>query len=1566
MSDTSTDINFQSVVDFLKEIQVVGPEILENAEDIANKMEELFGWLFEGDRLSDMKVSVVDLFSEIANQPEFISTDALAQMVDDLNEKIAEALGIDSLPDFDLDLSEMLQEIKNMLPNDLAGIDTSDFKVLKDRIVSIIDKVSETGISFRATKDNPALTAEKGNAVGAPSQSVKTPVEERSTSAQQTPPPDGEFDTILKDFFTTNINLTESLDLLVVDIEQAIANSGIMLELEDQILVVKDNLIKTKPLTLEAVFSEFANLVNVLGKIALSLLEEILGIIITSFKGIYDEVQKIIPSIITPITNLVNMLNLGQIQNPGIYTIPSILVSIPITLGFKIVKTDVPGFPDDPKFPQDAYRVDQHPKFYGSNQFADGFASFVTGVFEVFFSEKNPNIGFWVGLADKIWGITTGVLAQNFSVPDYYISDKDVNTKDFPTRIWEYQWFQGVAWPFVLGILYCYREKKITSEKTKNSLEFVESLSVLAFEIAHLILFSIQFERERIKDGGVTSRDKRLGVASVIDPLPNIIGSISNMINLGFDRFNNPVIQGETITSSFDKIKSKVNTTGKNSIGNELTDQRAKLVSPGGELRMAFEAANNHFVNNAAGEIVFEVNRARQLLIQNNPGSLIDGLNNLNIDLNISTIGNNTQDFNTIQAKFDTFQQPIGDCQNKIDEINFMIPNLDQAWSNVLVFLDSSSEKVKSVERKIKSFKKDLREANKFVDNSNINLANFHPNTQYLTPIQSTLDPTSRLRKTIGITLQTTRTELGAFQASLLQKLIDFENLLNQIRIESEQGIAMDTLLDDINPQKIDGLIGSEIENVITRLDSLKNEVTSMTSDAKTDKTIISNRIANITTNKEHLKTALENLQPSLATIINTNINRLATAAQAVANTVNQDANGGNYSAYGEFLRDSDLNLNHGVNKFKSDLLNFLEEVIEETKKKLDLIINSFEDEVLENVKATDAKLASAITTLKGFPELTVEFGIPQSATDARKLIEVNVQVNKILVSLKKAKEKLKLGTLNKAGKEAKNAVIRITNSVQNGSPFMNIIDSVSTDLSSGGGVGQKLEEIHNILDFSQTIKNELKRPQDLINVMTEKITEIKDSIKTNSKPLKGELSKIDKGFENIIKIGNRKESRKKVKDTTFFTIVPISLTVLLKSAYGGLNWWVGDYPPPKFGKEKGTAAEKNKVFEVVSQSQENITLQVNIFNDFEGPKDVENFDNFDIYTLAWEKEVSEKWESLEDLNLDSNKKTITIDRKDLEYSIRVRLNYTHGFVIAEYKYPGPKAIKIILTNKQEASSTFELAADDNITNHVFGSLSAEDKDAITFTLDPDTDFQVNNANEISLKKPITDGTSLSVTATDAAGNINQKTFTININPAPSNIQLAITKDQNATDTFEIAEVNNNKDYVLGTLSADDSDPVTFGVTQGEKFVIDSNTNKLSLRAPIDDSEELEITASDGKSTTSKSYTININKAPTNIEIDLAGGVVSIPEPTTAPNTIEITPEGNINGQVIGTLTAEDEEGDELTFSVDKTDDFAIINNNDIVELKLNRPIEDGIELVITASDTAGNFTEKTFVFEIL
>jgi hypothetical protein len=302
-----------------------------------------------------------------------------------------------------------------------------------------------------------------------------------------------------------------------------------------------------------------------------------------------------------------------------------------------------------------------------------------------------------------------------------------------------------------------------------------------------------------------------------------------------------------------------------------------------------------------------------------------------------------------------------------------------------------------------------------------------------------------------------------------------------------------------------------------------------------------------------------------------------------------------------------------------------------------------------------------------------------------------------------------------------------------------------------------------------------------------------------------------------------------------------------------------------------------------------------------------------------------------------------------------------------EYDYPGPKAIKVILTNGQEASTIFELAEDDNIATQVFGSLSANDTDAITFPLDPDTDFQVENDNGISLKNPITNGISLTITATDTAGNYNQKTFTININPAPSNIQLALAGEQNATDNFALAEMNNEKGYVLGTLSADDTDPITFGVTQGDDFIIDSSTNKISLLAPIVDSGILEVTASDGKSITSKIFTININKAPTNIAIGLlTGGVVSIPEPTSAPDTVEITPEGNIADQSIGTLTANDDEGDDLTFSVDKVDDFAIINNNNIGELKLKRSIADGIELVITASDTVGNFTKKTFIFEIL
>jgi len=1522
VNNNSVGFEMKDILDFLAEMGSNGSDILDNAKEIETVLEEGFEWILDGDRLKDMGTSIKEMFTELAARPNLINMDFLAQIVQDMEGKIEEAIGV-PITNFDQNFSEVLKKMKEMLPNDLKD---ENLKNLKDQVESIIDKVSDTGISVRVLTDNPALTAE--------TPSVKTPLEQRSTSAEQTPPPDGEFDKILKDFFETNQNLTDKLDLLVVDIKKAIADSSIMLEIEDHLLSIKGTLTETKPLTLEVFFTEFANLTNAVGTQLLAILEKIIELIVSAFKKIYNEVEVNKDKFSAPITNLVNLLNLGQIQTPGIYTIPSILVSIPVTIGFKIAQTGVPGFPS---FPQ-AYSIHQHPKFYGSNQIADGVMALIFGGADLKLKE-NSNKRFWFGLVEKIWTLMTGAIAQLTSVPDFYISSKDVNEKDFPTKIWEYQWFQGVLVPFILMVSYVFQEKIVDDDRKKKWMEFSDPLIVLTLELIHLVLFIIQYEKERTEDEEVLSRDKRVGAASIIDPLPNIIGSLFSIYRLTFDPFNDPVSQGDIIISSIEKIIAKVEAEGEDSIGKKLTDQRAKLISTPsteGALRTAFKNANNHFVGDTNGKIKFEVNEVEELLTKTEEGTLAYALSDLlNNKLNITSIGTNEQDFKSIEDTLGTFQEPIGACNNKITEVNFMIPNLDEAWNDVkkLESLTSSSNEVKSVERKIKSFKNDLASAARHINDIDKVFKKFHPKNEYLDIAKRALNPNSLEQKTIGKSLQNARTVLTAFQEPLKQKVVEYKKLLDQIKTYSDQGAAMNTLVDDLDPQNTNGLIGSKIEKAKAKLDSFKTPLEAMIAENENNSSAISQNITNVQNHLQNSKNELNHLQEPLDTIIDGQLKTLSSHALGISDALNKKNNAKNLLVYGKLLRDSEVTSNtstHGINKIKDDFSNELESAIKEAKGKIEEFVKEFK-KVLEYVKATDTKLSDAISALEEIPNLTAKFNDSVTGSDIEKLYALGMlrkfdkKAAAILTPLKAAKTNLDL--IEQTGLVVTNKANGIINSVGDGSSFINTIKCIKSSLSTGGSVGQKLEDIYGKINFSQATQDELKRPLKLVQELIGEMNNIRSSVDINNDPLKKELSNIDKGLIKIQKIGNKKESRKKVENSKFFIWVPMALTASLKGAYGGLMWDVGLKPAP--------------IFEDFEFNPKKLTLTTTITGEYN--------------TLTWEKEEEGVWTVIDD----QSQPSLPIVWEYLVNPIRVKVTYAHGYAKAE-----PKAIPIILTNNQEASNDIELAEEDNIANHKFGTLSG-DSNTVTFFVDPNSDFQINKSNEISLKKPISTETPLNIIGIDNKNNFYQKTYTIKINPAPSDIQLALTEKEDASETFEIAEMNNNKGFVLGMLSATDDDAITFDVKQKDNFVIDSNTNKISLLERIEDSAQLEVTASDGKSITSKTYTININKAPKNIEIELTEGAVSIPEPTTSPNTIEITLDGNKADLVIGSLKAED-EGDDLTFSVDKTNDFAISTNNSIGELKLIKPIDDGTELVIRASDTAGNFTERTFIFEIL
>ncbi|PWD82773.1 Ig-like domain repeat protein, partial [Ignatzschineria cameli] len=236
----------------------------------------------------------------------------------------------------------------------------------------------------------------------------------------------------------------------------------------------------------------------------------------------------------------------------------------------------------------------------------------------------------------------------------------------------------------------------------------------------------------------------------------------------------------------------------------------------------------------------------------------------------------------------------------------------------------------------------------------------------------------------------------------------------------------------------------------------------------------------------------------------------------------------------------------------------------------------------------------------------------------------------------------------------------------------------------------------------------------------------------------------------------------------------------------------------------------------------------------------------------------------------------------------------------------------LVVKGKTEAGSTVEVT-DSN--GEVIGSGTANEQ----------------GEYEVELSRPVTDGETVDVTATDEAGNTSEKTPVTGEKDtiAPEAPDAEIDEDglvvKGKAEPGSTVEIKDQEGNSLGSVVADP----------------ESGAYEVELSRPVTDGETVDVTATDKAGNTSEKTPVTGEKdtvapdAPT-AEIDEEGLVVK--GKTEAGSTVEVT---DSNGEVIGSGTA-NEQGE--------------------YEVELSRPVTDGETVDVTATDKAGNTSEKTLV----
>ncbi len=229
-------------------------------------------------------------------------------------------------------------------------------------------------------------------------------------------------------------------------------------------------------------------------------------------------------------------------------------------------------------------------------------------------------------------------------------------------------------------------------------------------------------------------------------------------------------------------------------------------------------------------------------------------------------------------------------------------------------------------------------------------------------------------------------------------------------------------------------------------------------------------------------------------------------------------------------------------------------------------------------------------------------------------------------------------------------------------------------------------------------------------------------------------------------------------------------------------------------------------------------------------------------------------------------------------------------------------------------------SVDENAANGtVVGTVSAsdEDGDALSYSIDagdPGNAFSINSSTGEII---VNDGSqldfesqssyALTVTVDDGNGGTDTATVTINLNDVND---APVINDQ----SFAVDE-NSANGTVVGTVSASDQDgdTLSYSITAGDPggaFSIDTATGQITVA----DGTQLDF-----ESQASYNLTIQVQDNGTGTLTDTATVTINLNDVNDAPVVNDQSfsvDENSANGTLVGTVSASDEDGDTLSYSI--------------------------------------------------
>lgn len=363
-------------------------------------------------------------------------------------------------------------------------------------------------------------------------------------------------------------------------------------------------------------------------------------------------------------------------------------------------------------------------------------------------------------------------------------------------------------------------------------------------------------------------------------------------------------------------------------------------------------------------------------------------------------------------------------------------------------------------------------------------------------------------------------------------------------------------------------------------------------------------------------------------------------------------------------------------------------------------------------------------------------------------------------------------------------------------------------------------------------------------------------------------------------------------------------------------------------------------------------------------------------------------------------KNQLLVNKDTLDYEASPKIHQVTVQVVDGGSPPltSSAVISITLINQNDAPTAIALsrlsvneyaqgAAQGSKSGNLIGKLSTTDQDTgdtHTYSLDDSANGKVkisgsNLLVDIASRIDYETATSFKITvkSKDKGGATFTRDFTItvtNVNEAPTAVRIS------SSAVLEHAPVGT----VVGTFTAQDQDhgdTHSFSLVSnpGSYFTISGSTLKVNLDT-LDyetvSSVTISVKATDkGGLSVTETIVIKVNdrnEAPKNVNLTPAVGKTCLATPSPSQTTGDAcVPENVPAGELVGTVSATDVDGDSVTFSLIDSTGFFNLSGADLVVSKVGLDYESAflgtiVSLSVEATDSSGLVTTKNFNVEIL